>query len=103
MPRRRSNPYVETVHGKCGHICGISPRFLDMVICDYCTRDVRKEDPSADEVWVPIRKGETTVKRKLSKPKVDKYAPGKTIPLFDVDKPFYLGNWPEPFPPDERG
>src|ERR1700742_3657567 len=72
MPaRRRSNPHVLTVFGKCGHLCGSRPRFLDMVVCDYCTRDAVAKDPYHDEVWVEIRRGQSPVLRKLPKPRPD--------------------------------
>lgn len=61
------------------------PRFLDMVICDFCTRDARKLDHDCDDVWTEIRKKEAPVLRKLPKPRTDKYAPGKTIPLFETE------------------
>src|ERR1700743_3833188 len=85
MPRQRRNPRIETVYGKCGHLCSVVPRFLDMVVCDYCTRDAVQRDPGHDEVWVEIRRKETVVMRRLPKPRIDKRAPGKTQPLFDVD------------------
>ena len=56
-----------------------------MVICEYCTRDVREKDPEQKPVWVPIRQGQSVVKRKLPVPRVKKNAPGKTIPLFMLD------------------
>ena len=73
------------MYGKCGHLCSLVPRFLDMVICDFCTRDAIENDPEAEEVWVEIRKKESPVLRKLPKPRVNKYAPGQTIPLFEAE------------------
>lgn len=72
------------MYGKCGHLCSLVPRFLDMVVCDYCTRDAMRLDSGSDEVWVEIRKQESPVLRKLPKPRT-KYGPEKTIPLFDVN------------------
>jgi hypothetical protein len=88
---------VETVSGKCGHLCSLSPRFLDLVICEYCTRDAREEDPEHKPVWVPIRKGETVVRRKLPTPRINKNAPGKTIPLFEVGGGRYRPGYTDPF------
>ena len=73
-----------------------------MVICEYCSRDKRETDPGAKDVWVPIRKGESTVLRRLPTPREKKNAPRGTIPLFDPNKLGYQPGYTDPFDNDKK-
>lgn len=73
-----------------------------MVICEYCTRDARENDPGAQIVWVEIRKGESGVLRKLPKPRVRKHAPKGATPLFNIDDGKYHPGYTDPFDNDKK-
>lgn len=95
MRTRRSKPYRESVYGVCGHVCNAWPQHArngkKSVICDYCTRDARRDNPLSNDVWVLIRDGEAIVLRKIPEPRPDK-EPERTLPLFPLpgeeDVPF---------------
>lgn len=88
MARRKSKPYRESVYGCCGHVCNAWPQHTrngdKHVICDYCTRDARADDPDCEDVWVKVRDSEAIVLRKIPTPRKAQEAE-RTIPLFNVD------------------
>lgn len=78
-------------------MCSVCPRFLNMVICEYCTRDAREKDPKCDPVWVEIRPRESVVLRKLPKPRVRKNDNENQAILFKVEETKYMPGYSDPF------